>query len=220
MKIGTDGIMLGAWSSVEGIRNALDIGTGTGLIALMLAQRAPEAEVHGIDIDQVSCEQAEANAQAAPWADRLKIIRAPVQEYALSAQAQYDLIASNPPFFSGGTFGMEERRVLARHTARLPHGDLLIAVRELLAPQGHFCVILPYLEGLRFQERAEEYHLFCTRVTEVLPMPGRPVKRLLMEFGQTPTSCATDQLVIRKTEEEGSYTDAYKELTQAFLLNF
>lgn len=220
MKIGTDGIMLGAWASVEGIRNALDIGTGTGLIALMLAQRAPEAKVHGIDIDEISCEQAAGNAESAPWADRLKIIQAPVQDYALDTGTQYDLVVSNPPFFSGGTFDMEERRMLARHTARLPHGDLLIAVRKLLAPQGHFCVILPYLEGLRFQERAEEYHLFCTRATEVLPMPGRPVKRLLMEFGQTPKACVTDQLIIRKTEAEDSYTEAYKSLTQAFLLNF
>jgi tRNA1(Val) A37 N6-methylase TrmN6 len=133
---------------------------------------------------------------------------------------RFDLIVSNPPFFSGGTFGMKEERAIARQTVRMPHGDLLIAVRQLLAENGRFCLVLPYLEGLRFQERAQEYHLFCTKVTEVHPRATMPVNRLLMQFEQEEKPAVTDQLIIRDNENEGSYTEAYRELLQGFLLKF
>lgn len=220
MKVGTDGIMLGAWAEVAGVSKALDIGTGTGVIALMLAQRAPEAAIHGIDIDEVACQQARENFEAAPWKDRLSIIQESIQDYARTTRTSYDLIVSNPPFFSGGTFGMKEERAIARQTVRMPHGDLLIAVRQLLARSGRFCLVLPYLEGLRFQERAEEYHLFCTKVTEVKPSPDAPVKRLLMQFEQEDKPTETDQLVIRATDAEDSYTTDYRALLKDFLLKF
>lgn len=220
MKVGTDGIMLGAWAAVDKATTALDIGTGTGVIALMLAQRTSKATIHGIDIDEVSCEQAHGNFQSAPWSERLAVIQESIQDYARTTRTTYDLIVSNPPFFSGGTFGMREARAIARQTVRMPHGDLLIAVRQLLADDGRFCLVLPYLEGLRFQERAEAYHLFCTKVTEVLPRPGLPVNRLLMQFEQEDKPVATDQLVVRETEDESTYTPAYRELLKDFLLKF
>jgi tRNA1Val (adenine37-N6)-methyltransferase len=102
----------------------------------------------------------------------------------------------------------------------MPHGDLLIAVRQLLAKDGRFCLVLPYLEGLRFQERAEEYHLFCTKVTEVRPKPDVAVNRLLMQFEREDRPTETDQLAIRATEAEDSYTPAYRALLQEFLLKF
>lgn len=220
MKVGTDGIMLGAWAEVDTAGTILDIGAGTGIIALMLAQRTSEAKIHGIDIDGVACAQASSNFEAAPWKDRLSIIQESIQDYARTTRTTYDLIASNPPFFSGGTFGMKEERAIARQTVRMPHGDLLIAVRQLLAENGRFCMVLPYLEGLRFQERAQEYHLFCTKVTEVHPRATMPVNRLLMQFEQEEKPAVTNQLIIRDNENEGSYTEAYRELLQDFLLKF
>lgn len=220
MKVGTDGIMLGAWADVDHAGKVLDIGTGTGVIALMLAQRVEGASIHAIDIDEVACGQAGENFQAAPWKEQLLVIKEAIQDYARTTRTTYDLIVSNPPFFSGGTFGMREERAIARQTVRMPHGDLLIAVRSLLAEKGRFCLVLPYLEGLRFQERAEEYHLFCTKVTEVKPVPDAPVNRLLMQFEQENKPVVTDQLVIRENEAEASYTAGYRALLKDFLLKF
>lgn len=220
MKVGTDGIMLGAWAEVGAAATILDIGTGTGIIGLMLAQRNSKATIHGIDIDDVACAQARQNFEASPWQGRLAVIQESIQDYARTTRTTYDLIASNPPFFSGGTFGMKEERAIARQTVRMPHGDLLIAVRQLLAENGRFCLVLPYLEGLRFQERAEEYHLFCTKVTEVHPRPDKPVNRLLMQFEPEEKPTVTDQLVIRDNEKDDSYTEAYQQLLKSFLLKF
>lgn len=220
MKVGTDGVLLGAWANTQDTTHALDIGTGTGLIALMLAQRAPELRVDAVEIDEASSEQARYNIAASPWASRMQVFCQPVQDYARSAQQPYDLIVSNPPFFTGGNFNSGENRLSVRHTVKLPHGDLLIAVRQLLAEQGRFCVILPYLEGLRFQERAEAYHLYCTRITEVTPVPGKPVERLLMQFEPTPKGQVTDQLLLRNRGGGEDYTEAYRALTKEFYLNF
>ena len=219
MKVGTDGILLGAWADVSDVKTALDIGTGTGLIAIMLGQRAPEASIHGVDIDEQSCRQAKDNAQAAPWSGRLDIYHQPIQEFAREYDHRYDLIVSNPPFFTGGTFSQEQDRNSVRHTVKLPHSDLLRVVQAMLSDQGRFAVVLPYIEGLRFQELAEGYNLHCNRVTEVLPRANRPVERLLMEFGREAKEQQADQLIIRDEGEGEVWTEAYVALTGAFYLN-
>ncbi len=218
MKVGTDGILLGAWADVNGARQILDIGTGTGLIAIMLAQRAPEAVVHGVEIDEASCEQAAENMRAAPWSERLSVFNQPVQEFVSDSGRQYDLIVSNPPFFTGGTFSDREDRSRARHTVKLPHGDLLSAVRNHLAPGGRFSLILPYIEGLRFQELAEGYKLYCNRITEVYPRPGKIVERLLMEFGQESRELVQDSLTIYKEGKDINWTKEFRALTKDFYL--
>ena len=159
MKVGTDGILLGAWASVDGVKKALDIGTGSGVIAIMLAQRCKEAEVHAVEVNEAACTQANENMTASPFADRLQAINESIQDYARLTNDTYDLIISNPPFFSGGVFSDNETRAEVRHTIKLPHGDLLVAARNLLEPNGRFCVILPYLEGLRLKERASQVQL-------------------------------------------------------------
>jgi len=127
---------------------------------------------------------------------------------------RYDLIVSNPPFFSGGTFSANEDRNSVRHTVKLPNGDLLMAARKLLNKDGRFCVILPYIEGLRFQEQAEQYGFYCTKMTEIVPKHGRPVERLVLQFEQTAKALVEDELIVH--EDDGSYTAAYIELTKAF----
>lgn len=218
MKVNTDGILLGAWADVEGAERALDIGAGTGVIAIMLAQRTRNTRIDAVEIDPTSCEEAGLNLTAAPWAERLDLIEGAVQHWARRATVSYDLIVSNPPFFSGGVLSDNQARNEVRHTIKLSHGDLLISVQRLLAPKGRFCVILPRIEGLRFQELAQSYHLYPTRLTEVRSRPGRPSERLLIQFEREARPPVRDQLVLREADSE-EWSAAYRELTGDFYLN-
>ena len=218
MKVGTDGVLLGAWADVSGANKILDIGTGTGVIAIMLAQRNQKAIVHGVEIDELACRQAHENMAVSPFAERLTAIEEPVQTYAKFSEHTYDLIVSNPPFFSGGTFSEDQNRNDVRHTIKLPNGDLLQAARKLLADDGKFCVILPFLEGLRFQELATRYNLYCTKTTEVLPTKSKNVERLLLQFELESKDMITDSLVIQEGGRN-EFTKEYIELTKAFYLN-
>lgn len=217
MKVGTDGVLLGAWSEVDRAENILDIGTGSGLIAIMLAQRNPRANIHGVEIDQSSFEQAEANMENSPWRDRLKVYHTSIQDFAGTTSIRYDLIVSNPPFFTGGNLSYNQDRNSVRHTIKLPHQDLLSAVRKLLSSEGRFALILPYLEGLRFCELAATYQLYCNRMTEVLPKVDKRVERLLLEFRKTKTPPLIEQLVLQDDDGQ-ERTPAYQVLTQAFYL--
>lgn len=219
MKIGTDGVLLGAWADVEGVGHALDIGAGSGIIAIMLSQRSPELLVHGVEIDEKSYFQAAENMRAAPWAARLQVFHASIQDFvAAPALETYDLIVSNPPFFTGGVFSYSHERNSVRHTVKLPHSDLLGAARCLLSEQGRFSVVLPYIEGLRFQELAQSYNLYCSRVTEVHGKAGKPVERLLMQFERKPKPVRSDTLVIQYGDNN-DWTEEYRRLTGEFYLN-
>jgi len=218
MKIGTDGVLLGAWAEVSQAQQILDIGTGSGVIALMLAQRTETARIHAVEVETEAYHQACENVQASPWADRLSVYHAAIQDFAQSSGIQYDLIVSNPPFFSGGTFSGSQDRNSVRHTVKLPHGDLLQVARKLLSAEGSFCVILPLIEGLRFAELAQNYHLFCTKMTEVRPKAEKPVERLLMQFQRNARPLLKDSLVVQH-EERNDWTEDYIKLTGAFYLN-
>lgn len=217
MKVGTDGVLLGAWADVTDVRKALDIGAGTGVIAIMLGQRTESAEIHAVEIDEDSFTQAKGNMADAPWSDRLRVMHVSIQEYMRSTHDRYDLIVSNPPFFSGGTFSNNQDRNSVRHTVKMPHGDLLTAVRNLLAEQGRFCVILPFLEGLRFEELARTYKLYCTRKMEVKPKEEKPVERLLLQFERREKEQVREMLVIQK-EKRNDWTEEYIALTGDFYL--
>lgn len=219
MKVGTDGVLLGAWADVGNCQHVLDIGTGTGVVAIMLGQRTKDQKttVDAIEIDASAAKQAIANGAATSWSDRLNIFQGAIQEYARQTAQRYDLIVSNPPFFSGGTFSDNQDRNDVRHTIKLPHGDLLIAVRNLLKESGKFCVVLPLIEGLRFQELAAPYHLYCTKVTKVKSKEDKPVERLLLQFERNALPRQTDELIIQK-ETRNDWTEAYIELTKAFYL--
>lgn len=217
MKVGTDGVLLGAWADVTAVKVALDIGTGSGVIAIMLAQRALDAQIQAVEIDGEACAQAEENMQNTPWAARLKAFPIAIQDFTAAHDHTYDLMVSNPPFFSGGTFSHNQDRNSVRHTVKLPHGDLLSAVRSLLSDTGRFCVILPYIEGLRFQELARDYNLYCTRITEVKPKADKPIERLLLQFERYEKPLQRDSLTIQ-LEGRNEWTDAYVALTGDFYL--
>lgn len=221
MKVGTDGVLLGAWVDTQAAQRVLDIGTGTGVIAIMLAQRTAAPEIIGVEIDAASCAQAAANMAAAPWAERLQAIHAPIQDYSRTERRPFDLIVSNPPFFSGGTFSNNQDRTSVRHTVKLPHGDLLHAVQRLLHAKGRFCIILPYIEGLRFKELAESYMLYPTRVQEVRGREGKPVERILVQFEKERKALEKlPEIAIRSASDTDEWTAHYRQMTADFYLHF
>lgn len=216
MKVGTDGVLLGAWADVAEANSILDIGTGTGVIAIMLAQRAAAANIHAVEIDEDSCSQAAENMANSPFADRLEAKHQSIQDFAKLSRNEYDLIVSNPPFFTGGTLSDNQDKLSVRHTVKLSHGDLLAAVRKLLSKTGKFCAILPHIEGLRFREIAKTYNLHCTKQTAVHPTEGKPVERLLLQFELQPGEVTEDSLVIQKTKKRNDWTEAYIDLARTF----
>lgn len=218
MKVGTDGVLLGAWSDTTAVGSILDVGTGTGLIAIMLAQRAPEAVIHAVEIDEIACGQAVENMQNSPWATRLTCFNTAIQDFAKQHGHEYDLIVSNPPFFSGGTFSSSQDKTSVRHTVKLPHGDLLSAVRSLLSQNGRFCAILPQMEGLRFREMAGNYGIYCSKMVEVLPKVGKPVERLLLQFERSIKPIEKSQLVISEGDGPNEWTPDYRALTGEYYL--
>ncbi|MFZ1749714.1 MAG: methyltransferase [Saprospiraceae bacterium] len=221
MKVNTDGILLGAWSQIEGKKNILDIGTGTGLIALMLAQRTIGATVTGIEIDLPSAEEAALNMSNSRFGGRLNCIHTSIQDFARDDTSKFDLIVSNPPFFSGGTFSTNENKANVRHTQKLSHIDLLNSVRTLLSPDGHFDLILPYIEGLRFLEMGEKYDFKCAHITEIRSKDRRPVERLLIRLGQSPVKKVKNDTLIMMNHGEGyDYSSSFIKLTKDFYLSF
>ncbi len=217
MKVGTDGVLLGAWVDMQQVSRALDVGTGTGLIALMLAQRSEQAIIEAVDIDGAACAEAQHNATASPWASRIHVHHMAVQDLAPKKIAQFDLVVSNPPFFSGGVLSSYQDRNVVRHTVKLPHGDLLAAARTMLRPQGRLAVILPYLEGLRFGELAATYGFFLCRRTKVRPKPAQPFHRLLLEFSRDVRPLQESTLTLH--DAHNHRTKDYIKLTENFYID-
>ncbi|EON87610.1 tRNA1(Val) (adenine(37)-N6)-methyltransferase [Plesiomonas shigelloides] len=218
MKVGTDGILLGAWASLQGVTKVLDIGTGTGLIALMLAQRSPsDTQITAIDIDADACQQAAENVAASPWPDKILIQHLPLQQLAAEASAeQFDLIVSNPPYFTPGVACRDNQREQARYTDTLTHQALLDAARPLLNPLGRLCLVLPYSAGLALQSAAEQQGWFCYQNVSVSSREGKAPQRILLEFGLSPQKTQNNTLVINNSD--GSYHCNYQDLTKDFYL--
>ena len=198
MKVGTDSVLLGCWTAVADARRMLDIGAGTGVLALMMAQKAGNAPffIDAVEIDADSAALAEQNFARSPWAGSLRLHQVRIQEFAKFSLEKYDLIISNPPFFSGGTFAEGQNRAAARQNFQLPNGDLLQAVRQLLGENGRFCLILPWLEGIRFAEMASVYGLHCTRRADVFGREGRPEERVLLQLEKNPYPFEREEIIV------------------------
>lgn len=218
MKVGTDAVLLGSWVNASNAKTILDIGTGTGIIALMLAQKS-SARIDAIDIDLNAFIQATENVNDCTWKDRIEIHHISLQQFAKESDHKYDLIVSNPPYFIDSSKASEESRTNARHTDQLPFKDLLDGVLKLLSPNGKFYVILPTKESELFREDAEKHKLFLTKVTRVITRTDKPEKRLLMRFEFIQRAFSEDSITIEK-DERHSYTDEYKELTKDYYLAF
>lgn len=215
MKVGTDGVLLGAWVAFRGgERRVLDIGTGTGVIALMAAQRSVAEYIAGVDVDEASAARAAANFAASPWSGRLHSFCSPVQDF--EADEPFDVIISNPPYFVDSLLSPDKRRTTARHTASLPFGELDSAVCRLLAPDGRAALILP---PEQMEEFASITSLRMVRRCDVRSVPNGAVKRVLAEFSRCGEKLRREELVI-ETDERGVFSDEYRRLTKDFYLKF
>lgn len=215
MKVGTDGVLLGAWAEPEKASSILDIGAGTGLLALMAAQRNPQARVDAVEIEPEAAEQARENIAASPWNERIRVYNTSIFNF--TPDEPYDCILCNPPFFIHSTKNPDNTRTLARHTDTLSHDMLAKATGKLLAPDGCFYIILPPEEARFFIKHAESCQLYPARITHVLPNPGKAVKRYLMKFTRTILPAQTDELVVERSRHE--YSAEYIRLTRDFYLN-
>lgn len=213
MKVGTDGVLLGAWTFIpETSRRILDIGTGTGLIALMAAQRHPTAAIVGVEIDASSARQACENVASSQWGDRIEIVHGDIQSY--NPAERFDLIVSNPPFYNGTLISPDNERTLARHTVSLSFKELMSAAERLTAPDGRFSVIVPS-EASGTLVAAGNMHL--VRRCDVRTKPSKPPKRTMLEF--SPAFCGApvfEELSIY--DDCGNYTAQYRTLTEDFYL--
>jgi tRNA1Val (adenine37-N6)-methyltransferase len=218
MKVGTDGVLLGAWANCENAKSILDIGTGTGLIALMLAQRS-NTLIDAVEIDEKACIQANENVAKSDWKESIQVLNTPFQDFCKSTNKTYDLIVSNPPYFQNSLFAPDKKRTDARHNSNLELDDLINGSLKLMTDNGVLSLILPYLEGTMFILKAAEKGLYCTRQTNVLPKPGREPKRLLLEFMKTKKPLVEQEIIIELNKRH-EYSDAYKNLTKDFYLAF
>lgn len=215
-KIGTDGVLLGAWASVVGARSVLDIGTGTGVIALMIAQRTGDAVmIDALEIQAQEAAEAADNFRKSPWSGRLKVYNQSLQGF--SQERTYDLIVSNPPFFENSWAPPDAKRTLVRHNQALSFEDLILHVKRLLSNRGRFSVILPTAEGRRFISIAASAGLYCCRRCEFQARKNKPVERLLMEFSFQEGDAVVEELVLYS--DGGEWSDQYWRLTGDFYLN-
>lgn len=220
MKVGTDGVLLGAWAGWhDDYQHILDIGTGSGLVALMLAQRFPHALLTGIDIDADAALQAADNFKASPWNKRLHAQHVSLQEFALSNTTRFDLIVSNPPFFQNSLKNPDLHRSTARHTDTLPHTSLVKIAADLLTEQGVLCVILPAEQTDAFSHLAASSQLQMHKRLDIYPTPQRPAKRTLLALSKTTPASPTHEKLIIEMEGRHNYSPDYLHLTSAFYLD-
>ncbi len=214
MKVGTDGVLLGAWADVSSARHMLDAGTGTGLIALMLAQRC-DARVRAIDIDADAVEQARENVAASPWPDRITVERQDIRTY--DPGIRFDVIVSNPPYFAHALNCPDRARNTARHADQLEFESLAATSARLLAPEGKLSVILPADRKSAFDDAAKRYGFELLHGTWVRTKPDAEPKRVLLSFGRFPGEAVTDELAIEGSDHV--YSKEYVALTRDIYLH-
>ena len=214
MKVGTDGVLLGAWAN--GGMRILDIGTGTGLIAMMMAQRFPNAHVLGIDVDGDACLQATCNINDSPFVSRLEIRNVPIQNY-FADTTRYDAIVCNPPYFNDSLKNPSAKRTMARHTVTLSYSDLFKSVARLLADDGEFSAIIPFDSISYFQSEACIYGLIVSRMCAIRTKSESKPKRCLLAFRKQITS-DVENTSVTIYEKENGLSQWYTDLTSAFYL--
>lgn len=213
MKVGMDGVTLGAWAPVDGARRILDIGTGTGLIALMLAQRAPAAQIDALEIDPAAVAQAQQNVRASPWADRVRVHACALQAW---QAAPYDLIVSNPPFFPPGLPSSSLARDQARATLTLTHEDLLQHALRLLAPAGCLALVWPCAVAERCRPTVAALGFSVQQQVQLIPCPGKAPNRFLWLLSRDKHYESCSDLLIRT--ENGEYANTYASMVAPFYL--
>jgi len=215
MKVGTDGVLLGAWVKNEGEKRVLDVGTGSGVIALMLAQRFSEASILAIDIDRDSADEASENFMKSPWAQRLAARHISLQQLARGKEF-FDLIVSNPPYFNNGTRSPHTARHRARHRLALDHAELVGLSSRLLEPEGKLVVIIPELSYKEFLAHIRENGLREQKVLHFRPKSSKAVERIIIQAGRGEVTLAENELI--QYDDMGNWSAHYKALTRDYYL--
>ena len=216
MKVGTDGVLLGAWADVVQTESVLDVGTGSGLIALMIAQRC-SAFIEAIDIDEGAVVQAEINAKLSPWYNRIKIVKADLKKFTSESEQKFDLLVSNPPYFKNSLHTPDKARTEARHAVGSFHNEIILSAKKLLNPQGRLCMILPVAEGNDCVVFALQNGMFCSKKVCVFPKPGSEAKRLLLEFKLVDCETEHTELLIESGKRH-EYSEEFTALVKDFYL--
>lgn len=218
MKVGTDGVLIGAWANINSSNKILDIGTGTGLISLMIAQRC-DSLIDAIEIDTDAYNCAKKNIENSIWNNRINLHNKSLQAFAAETESKYDLIVSNPPFFENSLKSADNKKTLARHTDSLPFSDFVTLSKKLLTENGRLTVILPTIQGEELINKCLLIGLFLIRKTSVKPTPDKEAKRLLLEFGFKKADSESSILII-ESDGRHQYSDEYKVLTKDYYLAF
>ena len=214
-KVGTDGVLLGACTEVTGKKKILDIGTGTGLIALMLAQRC-DADIIAIEPDHNSYIEATENISRSRWKSRIALEKCSLQNY-FPDNKRFDLIVTNPPYFIDSLKNPDPAKSAARHNDTLNHSDLLSGADRLLEEEGTFQLILPYAEGNIFIAEAQEYGFYCYSILKVKPNPAAEIRRLILSFSREKCKAIEKFLIIEKGKRH-DFTEEYVALVKDFYL--
>ena len=218
MKVNTDAVLLGAWVSPNGSKNILEIGTGSGVIALMLAQKS-SAKITAIDIDKESTEQARHNVAESVFKN-IEVLHLSFQDFSQTVCAKFNLIVTNPPYFIGSLKSYSDNRTVARHNDLLSFDDIICGVKKLLDEKGKFCLILPTKEAAIFREMAQLKGLYLSKLLRVRTRSDKDTeKRHLMQFEFKETEFSESTLII-ESDRAMNYTSDYKELTKDYYLNF
>ncbi|MDX2173953.1 MAG: methyltransferase [Bacteroidota bacterium] len=219
MKVSTDAVLLGSWVIPNGSKTILDIGTGTGVIALMLAQKS-SAKITAIDIDKESTEQAKANVAESIFHSKVEVLHSSFQVMTNTTNEKFNLIVTNPPYFVDSLKNIDDTKKYARHNDLLPFEDLINGVKKLLDDKGKFCLILPKNEAVIFRELAKQKGLYLSKLMRVRTKPSiETEKRHLMQFEFRETEFSESTLII-ESERHFDYTEEYKNLTKDYYLNF
>lgn len=218
MRVGTDAVLFARWVGVSCSDRVLDVGTGSGIIPLILAQREA-GRVDAIELDFDSCEEARQNFEISVWSDKLAVFNEDVRFFADNAKGKYDLIVSNPPFYSSDVKPIREKKVMARHVSTLSYQDLLVSARKMLKEDGRLAVVLPYYESRLFIKDAEKQGFYLQKEFLISPIDGKEPNRVNLQFGLNNQQC-DDRVLFTIRNKDYLYTEEYKEFLKDFYLDF
>ncbi len=214
MKVNTDAILLGAWADIDGAENILEVGTGCGLVSLMLAQKNPTAKITAIDIDANSVQQANENFLTSPWKNRLSALEISFQDFVSGNPLKYDVIISNPPYFENGLLPEENAKLHAKHTQTLHFNHILSKSKQLLTHTGKLIFIVPYTEKNKLLENAVSNGFFPSKHLKISPTPEKSPFRSLIEIRVENSTFDESSFSIQTSNH--FFSEFYKSLTRDF----
>ncbi len=218
MRVGTDAVLFAQWVDVTSSDNALDIGTGSGIIPLILAQKGV-GSVDAVELDSDSYEEANLNFSISVYSDRLSVIQNDVRDYAANNEKKYDLIVSNPPFYASDVKPIKEKKVMARHVSTLSFKDLLVAAKKMMKEDARFALVLPFYESRLFIKEAESLGFYLQKEFLISPIEGKEPNRVNMQFVLNEVE-SVETVLFTIRNKDYSYTDEYKEFLKEFYLDF